>query len=46
MAEENKVIDTSQKELLIANNEENNNEDGSSDKENLRTEYTVLVNGE
>ena len=46
MAEENKVIDTSQKELLIANNEENNNEDGTSSEENLRTEYTVLVNGE
>jgi len=46
MAEENKVIDTSQKELLIANNEENNNEDGTSAEENLRTEYTVLVNGE
>ena len=46
MTNENKVIDTSQKELLTANNEENNNEDGSSAEENLRTEYTVLVNGE
>ena len=27
-------------------NEKNTNVDGSSDKENLRTEYTVLVNGE
>ena len=46
MTDENKVKKISEEELLSANNEENTNKDGSSDKENLRTEYTVLVNGE
>ena len=43
-----KVQDINNKDLVKpkGGNEENNNVDGSSDKENLRTEYTVLVNGE
>ena len=43
-----KVQDINNQELVdpTGGNEENTNVDGSSDKENLRTEYTVLVNGE
>ena len=43
-----KVQDINNQELVdpTGGNEENNNEDGSSAEENLRTEYTVLVNGE
>ena len=33
-------------ELLSAENESNTNADGTTDEENLSTEYTVLVNGE
>ena len=46
MSDDNKVKKISEEELLTADNEKNTNTDGSSDKENLRTEYTVLVNGE
>tara|TARA_B100000427_G_scaffold203845_1_gene169523 strand:+ start:45 stop:1133 length:1089 start_codon:yes stop_codon:yes gene_type:complete len=48
MSDDNKVQDINKKELVDpkGGNEENTNVDGSSDKENLRTEYTVLVNGE
>ena len=48
MTDENKVQEINKKELVdpSTNNEENTNTDGSSAEENLRTEYTVLVNGE
>ena len=43
-----KVEDINKKELVDpkTENEENKNEDGSSDEDNIETEYTVLVNGE
>ena len=43
-----KVDDLNKKELVDpkTDNEENKNEDGSSDEDNIETEYTVLVNGE
>ena len=43
-----KVQEVNNQELIdpSTSNEKNINTDGSSDKENLRTEYTVLVNGE
>jgi len=48
MTDENKVQDINKKELVdpTTSNEENTNTDGSKAEENLRTEYTVLVNGE
>ena len=48
MSEENKVKQVNEKNLVdpTTSNEENTNTDGSKAEENLRTEYTVLVNGE
>ena len=46
MSDDNKVKKISEEELLTADNEKNTNVDGTTDEENLRTEYTVLVNGE
>ena len=48
MSDDNKVKQVNEKNLVDpkGGNEKNTNTDGSSDKENLRTEYTVLVNGE
>jgi len=48
MSEENKVKLVNDQKLIdpTTNNEKNTNVDGTTDQENLRTEYTVLVNGE
>ena len=48
MTDENKVNVVNNQELIdpTTSNEENTNTDGSKAEENLRTEYTVLVNGE